>query len=113
MRCIALIAVLTVTGACDVHGAERSAAAVAQFKRESPCPSTGAARGRCPGFIVDHVVPLCAGGADEPENMQWQTIPDAKRKDVAERAQCRALRQPPGRRTPARGSHPQGDTDGH
>jgi hypothetical protein len=31
--------------------------------------------------VVDHVVPLKRGGADRPENMQWQTKADAKAKD--------------------------------
>lgn len=67
----------------------RSLAARAEFRRLNPCPATGKPRGRCPGHIVDHVVPLCAGGADHPGNMQWQTIADAKTKDREERLQCR------------------------
>jgi hypothetical protein len=67
----------------------RSHAAVAEFKRMSPCPSTGLRRGACAGYVVDHVVPLCAGGPDAASNMQWQTVADAKVKDRAERAQCR------------------------
>lgn len=46
-------------------------------------------RGACPGYVVDHVHPLCAGGPDAPSNMQWQTVQAAKVKDRAERAQCR------------------------
>jgi hypothetical protein len=38
---------------------------------------------------VDHIVPLCAGGADRPRNMQWQTVAEAKAKDKEERAMCR------------------------
>jgi hypothetical protein len=53
-----------------------------------PCPSTGKTRGACPGYVVDHVTPLCAGGADRPWNMQWQTVSAAKIKDRDERAQC-------------------------
>ena len=34
-----------------------------------------------PGHIVDHIVPLKRGGADNPGNMQWQTEADAKAKD--------------------------------
>ena len=44
----------------------RSRAEVSAFKREHPCPSTGKGSGRCPGYIVDHVKPLCAGGPDRP-----------------------------------------------
>jgi hypothetical protein len=51
------------------------------FKRNHPCPSTGAATGACPGYVVDHVQALKHGGADDPGNMQWQTKSDAKAKD--------------------------------
>ena len=64
----------------------RSHAQVAAFKHEHPCPSTGKGRGRCPGYIVDHVKPLCAGGPDRPSNIRWQTVADAKAKDRVETA---------------------------
>lgn len=67
----------------------RSPTPVREFKRAHPCPATAQARGPCPGYVVDHVVPLCAGGADAPGNMQWQTTEDARAKDREERAQCR------------------------
>ncbi|HYU54294.1 MAG TPA: HNH endonuclease signature motif containing protein [Gemmatimonadaceae bacterium] len=53
--------------------------------------STGYPRGRH-GYVVDHVVPLCAGGADAPSNMQWQTVEEGKVKDRQERATCAARR---------------------
>jgi len=59
------------------------------FVKEHPCPSTGKTRGRCPGYVVDHIVPLCAGGRDHPSNMQWQTREEAKAKDRREREMCR------------------------
>ena len=62
----------------------RSAAARGEFQRENPCPATGLTRGACPGYIVDHVVALKHGGRDEPGNMQWQTVEQAKAKDRAE-----------------------------
>jgi hypothetical protein len=67
----------------------RSAAARHAFQREHPCPLTGKTKGSCPGYIIDHVVPLCAGGEDKPINMQWQTVDEAKVKDRAERKQCK------------------------
>lgn len=39
----------------------RSSAAVAEFKRQNPCPINSARRGPCPGYEVDHIGPLCAG----------------------------------------------------
>jgi hypothetical protein len=70
----------------DSHGRiKRSAAAKDAFKRQQPCPSTGRSSGSCPGYVIDHVKPLECGGADEPSNMQWQTIADGKAKDKTER----------------------------
>lgn len=66
----------------------RSKTEVRHFKTEHPCPSTGKAKGSCPGYVVDHRVPLCAGGADHPSNMQWQTTEEGKIKDRTERKQC-------------------------
>lgn len=71
----------------------RSATAVIEFKRQQPCPVTGKVRGACPGWVVDHIEPLCAGGPDEPANMQWQTSEDAKTKDKLEVRQCASMRK--------------------
>jgi len=69
----------------DAHGhIKRSASAIRTFKKLHPCPSTGKSKGKCPGFVIDHIVPLYKGGCDCPENMQWQTIADAKKKDKTE-----------------------------
>ena len=66
----------------DSHGRiKRSESAKREFERE-----TGYPHGR-PGYVVDHVVPLARGGADDPGNMQWQTIADAKAKDRVELGQ--------------------------
>jgi hypothetical protein len=70
----------------------RSSAVRTAFMRNNPCPSNGKTRGACPGYILDHVVPLCAGGADDDTNMQWQTREDARIKDREERRQCAKLR---------------------
>lgn len=73
----------------DKHGRiKRSNAARSAFERQSPCPSTGKTSGRCPGYVVDHVVPLECGGADAAFNMQWQTTADARAKDKTE-GSCR------------------------
>jgi hypothetical protein len=59
------------------------------FMQSHPCPSTGKTKGRCPGYVVDHIKPLCAGGPDRPSNMQWQTVEASKDKDRIEREQCK------------------------
>lgn len=81
---------LLVMLACNAGAApHRSQAVKAEFQRLHPCPSTGKTRGACPGYVKDHVIPLCAGGHDAPSNMEWQTVEDGKAKDNLERKQCR------------------------
>jgi len=67
---------------------KRSQSAKVEFKRQQPCPATGASKGPCKGYVIDHVHPLACGGADVPDNMQWQTTADAKAKDKWERKGC-------------------------
>lgn len=72
-------------GAC-CHSPRRSHAVREAFIAAHPCPVASAPHARCPGFQVDHVIPLCAGGADDPSNMQWLSLDEhiAKtRRDVA------------------------------
>lgn len=95
MQALRLCAGATVIAAAlagAVQAAERSKAVRAEFQRQNPCPANGAMRGPCPGYVADHVVPLCAGGADSAANMQWQTVESAKVKDREEAKHCRALR---------------------
>jgi hypothetical protein len=54
---------------------QRSAKIVNAFKKTWACPSTGRHEGACPGWAVDHVIPLACGGADAVWNMQW--LPEA------------------------------------
>lgn len=89
---IAIVAIPNITCARGNHASAdvprnssgriyRSSSAKSAFKRANPCPATGKASGPCPGYIIDHVVPLKRGGPDAPTNMQWQTREDAKAKD--------------------------------
>lgn len=82
-----LIAALLVASTVEAKQ-PRSASARVAFKHAHPCPATGAARGRCPGYVIDHIKPLACGGPDRPENMQWQATQSAKEKDRWERAGC-------------------------
>ncbi len=74
----------------------RSQAAVRQYRRVNPCPATGKTTGACPGYVVDHVWPLCACGRDHPSNMAWMRIDQAKVKDAWERDVCRDIRDETG-----------------
>jgi hypothetical protein len=55
---------------------KRDPAANGGSSRGSTLPgsrATGKKTGACPGYVVDHIVPLKRGGSDTPANMQWQT----------------------------------------
>lgn len=99
-QAVKIAAMALALGACAAVGPDpveqpgapavkRSAAARAAFARAYPCPATGRPRGACPGWVVDHVVPLCAGGADHPSNMQWQEREASYVKDAEERQTCK------------------------
>jgi len=54
--------------------------------------ATGFPHGR-PGYVADHIFPLCAGGKDAVANLQWQTVAEGKVKDREERTLCAAIRR--------------------
>ena len=53
----------------------RSGQVLAAFREKYPCPATGKSAGACPGWAIDHVIPLACGGVDAVYNLQW--LPDA------------------------------------
>lgn len=67
----------------------RDPAQVRAFRKTHPYPSTHKTTGACPGHVVDHKWPLCLGGLDHPDNMQWQTTAESYVKDRLEREACR------------------------
>jgi hypothetical protein len=69
-------------------GVKRSYSAKVAFARAHACPSTGKNKLPCKGYVIDHIKPLACGGADAPENMQWQTVAEGKAKDKWERKNC-------------------------
>lgn len=71
----------------------RDAGQVREFRKNNPCPATGKTSGACPGWVVDHMIPLCAGGPDTPDNMQWQDKATSLRKDKYERQLCTNIKK--------------------
>ena len=82
-----LLVVLAVSAA---QAAPRSSTAVRQFKAQQPCPATGAPRGPCPGWQIDHREALVCGGRDDLENLQWLTVEEHKAKTRVEVKLCRS-----------------------
>lgn len=91
MRLTNSLAVALLVGIAGAINAKqlRSTAERHAFVKDTACPATGRHRLPCPGYIIDHIEPLCAGGADHRSNMQWQTVEEAKIKDRSERDMCR------------------------
>lgn len=75
------------SGAADLN-------ARADFMRAHPCPANDKSSGACPGYVIDHLIPLMCGGPDAPANMQWQTAAAAKAKDRWDTIGCRRGRRP-------------------
>lgn len=88
---IVLLVLFATSVLAQSNSALRDPKQVAAFKRANPCPATNKIQLHCPGYVVDHRWPLCAGGEDNPPNMQWQTIAEAKKKDVLEIKLCRLI----------------------
>jgi len=87
---LAIAAVCSVARTSD-GAIARSRDVARSFRRANPCPD-GPDKGsktRCAGYVLDHVVPLCAGGSDTVDNLMWQTKADGAAKDRAEVALCR------------------------
>lgn len=84
---VALILSIGVQGQSEAR-IKRSQTAKVEFKRGHPCPATGARKGPCNGYVIDHIQALACGGADAPGNMQWQTVADGKAKDKWELRGC-------------------------
>jgi hypothetical protein len=85
---------LALVSASAVAQPLRSPALRAEFQRLEPCPATGLTRGACPGYEVDHAVPLCLGGqrVDTISNLQWLTIEAHRRKTAEDVRLCRLAR---------------------
>lgn len=97
---LALVAILLASGgparaACEdgrCRNYPRNRAVTYAFTLTVPCPATGAVGHRCPGFIRNHFIPLCAGGADAVSNIWWEEAARAAEKDLHELQLCHRLR---------------------
>lgn len=79
--------------AASAHAAQhRSKAVLRAFVNQQACPSTGLHRLPCPGWQMDHIVPLCAGGPDAVENLQWLTREAHKEKTRGDVRYCRSAK---------------------
>ena len=50
---------------------KRSSTVTSAYKRLHPCPSTGLTYGACPGWSLNHSIPLSCGGCDAVYNLTW------------------------------------------
>lgn len=55
----------------DSGAIKRSSAVLSAFKKLHPCPSTGLTTGSCPGWSMNHSIPLACGGCDAVYNITW------------------------------------------
>lgn len=88
----AALAAIAVALPCSA-AESRSFRAEVLFRLQSPCPATGETSGECKGYVIDRVIPVACGGAEEPSNMQWQTLAEAREKDRWEKIGCRPGRK--------------------
>lgn len=90
-----IIVLLAATSTAFAAAADpkRSFKAEVLFRLAHPCPGTGETHGACKGYVIDRIIPLICGGAEEPSNMQWQTPAEAREKDRWERIGCRPGRK--------------------
>ena len=85
--CAALLCGLALTPPGTCARPERSRAQVKAFLRQQGLT-------RIPlGYEVDHIVPLCAGGKDRPENMQLLTREQHREKTKEDLRRCWKLRE--------------------
>lgn len=87
LAALAAVALLFATGIDDVAARDRNVPR--HFQKLHPCPATGKRTGPCPGWQIDHRIPLKCGGADKLANLQWLTVKDHKAKTRREARWCR------------------------
>ena len=81
----------------QVEGAERSRSVRDAFVAENPCPIYDEKAKKCLAE-VDHIEPLCAGGKDSVENLQWLSIEQHRLKTKIDVLRCAVIRREQERR---------------
>jgi hypothetical protein len=94
-RIVSALMLAIVGAATPTVAADRSRTLRAEFMRANPCPATGRTSGSCPGYQVDHAVPLCLGGhaVDTPKNLRWITVEAHKTKTRDDVRLCRRVKR--------------------
>ena len=86
LSCALLLICLALPVVADGHP-ERSRAQVRTFLQQQGLEQTPE------GYEVDHIVPLCAGGRDAPENMQLLTREQHREKTKKDLRLCRKIKK--------------------
>lgn len=86
---MALLVALVCSVPFQSYAAKRSGAELRKFAGIEACPSTGLHKLPCPGWEIDHITPLCAGGEDRYWNMQWLSRVDHAFKTRIDVRECR------------------------
>ena len=89
----AAVSTMLACGSPQATATPPSPAAQAEFQRLHPCPANDARASDCPGYVIEHVVPLCLGGPDVAYNLRWQTVAEAKMNEVRDTRRCPAPRR--------------------
>ena len=89
--CVGLIAMM-LCAATDAR-IHRSTSVRANFVKLQACPSTHSHKLPCKGWEIDHIEPLCAGGIDKIDNLQWLTVQEHRLKTRTDVRVCNRLRR--------------------
>lgn len=90
MTALALLALL-LTAPSDA--AQRNQAVRAEFERLVPCPIEGPGTCARKGYEADHMEPICAGGKDVVENLQWLSKEQHQLKTKIDVLRCAVIRE--------------------
>ena len=76
---------------CSLDYAHRHRSHLTQETRRAEFAKAGVDWADRANYELDHIVPLCLGGADTPENRTPQPLAEALAKDAVEKFACKAV----------------------